>query len=380
MGRITIERNIKLDTITQRYHVTLDFGFDAKMNKRIRKSKVCKTLKEARSMLAKHETERAEGLTVLPTKLTLKAWLDNWLENHVFFKEKTTAYAYRNIVNNHIIPFMGSKLLQTINAEQIQAYYTHLATEKNLSPNTIRKHHDLFKQVFKIALAQDKVKRNPMLSVTPPPEAKHILNFYTAEQLITLLNICEGDRLEVYIKLCAFLGIRRGEACGLRWRDIDFGERVIFICNTRTSAGSEKIEKSPKTTTSIRLLHMPDILKKSLIKEKNRQEENKALLGENYNKNDYVLVWPDGSKYRPNYLSELFSKFVASRGLPSIVSHGLRHTFASIAHDSGLSDYDISKALGHARVSVTQEIYLHAFQQSNMVVIQAVENKLTPFL
>ena len=140
---------------------------------------------------------------------------------------------------------------------------------------------------------------------------------------------------------------------------IDLAARKLEICSVRTSAGSQVITKEPKTSSSRRTLHIPDILAEALIRQKKHQEDCKAYLEDAYVDSGYVFTYEDGRPMRPNYASELFTSFIAQNHLPPLTLHGLRHSFASIASAKGIPMYDIGKALGHSSPATTSKIYTH---------------------
>jgi integrase len=150
------------------------------------------------------------------------------------------------------------------------------------------------------------------------------------------------------------LGLRREEIVGLKWDCVDFDKKSITISNSRTQAGSKIVEKSAKNDSSFRILYLPEELAGLLQKKKVEQAERKSVMKYGYQDTGFVLTWDDGRPYRPNYLSELFKKLVEKNALPKISIHGLRHSFSSIANDLGVSLYDISKALGHSSVNITE--------------------------
>ena len=83
--------------------------------------------------------------------------------------------------------------------------------------------------------------KNPMRAVSPPNKRQREAKFYTPEQLGVLLAKAVGTRLELPMYICAYLGLRRGELCGLRWSDVDLEHQTITIENTRTQAGKKEI-------------------------------------------------------------------------------------------------------------------------------------------
>jgi integrase len=162
----------------------------------------------------------------------------------------------------------------------------------------------------------------------------------------------------------------------LKWEDVDWDKRTIKIRRTKTQVGSEIVVKETKTYTSNRKLYIPDGLYAALEEELNRQQKNSIAFGEAWNDTGYIIVWEDGRPYRPNYLSELFTKFLIDNGLPKIVLHELRHTFASLSNEAGVQEFNIGKALGHANVGTTKKIYTHLFDDKHTAAVDAVANMI----
>lgn len=163
--------------------------------------------------------------------------------------------------------------------------------------------------------------------------------FYTPEQLGVLLDKAVGTRLELPVFICAYLGLRRGELCGLRWSDVDLEHQT-----------------------------MCDMLKAA----KENQQACRAKYKNAYDDNDYVVVMEYGRPCRPNYLSELFGKCLADNDLPKIVLHELQHTFASLSNQAGIPSFNIGKALGHSTPTTTQKIYTHLLDRTHTQAVEGV--------
>ena len=155
-----------------------------------------------------------------------------------------------------------------------------------------------------------------MRAVSPPKKRQCEAKFYT-QQLGVLLDKAVGTRLELPVYICAYLGLRRGELCGLRWSDVGLEHKTITIENTRTLAGKKEIEKGTKAASSTRTLYLPDTLCDMLKAAKEHQQACRAEYKNAYDDNDYVVVMEDGRPFRPNYLSELYETFRASFGTRS---------------------------------------------------------------
>lgn len=362
-------------SITQRgdkYRVCFDYGIDREGN-RVRKYRTFDTKRDATRAFNEHKVKMDKGTQIMPSEYTFAQWLDYWYKDIILPQiEETTAYGYRGMIENYLKPQLGEIRLQKLTARDIQQYYTWLMDEKKLSPNTVIKHHNLLTNTLNAAERQEYITKNPMRAVSPPKKRQREAKFYTPEQLGILLDKAVGTRLELPVFICAYLGLRRGELCGLRWSDVDLEHQTITIENTRTQAGKKEIEKGTKTASSTRTLYLPDTLCDMLKAAKEHQQACRVEYKNAYDDNDYVVVMEDGRPFRPNYLSELFGKFLADNDLPKIVLHELRHTFASLSNQASIPAYNIGKALGHSTPATTQKIYTHLLDQTHTQAVEGV--------
>lgn len=375
MARSFIEKNITYDDIKNKYYVSLYYGVDKK-GKPIRKFKTANSKKEAKTILKEFENNKAKDNIVNPKSVNLETYINYWLNDIKSVRcEETTLYGYKNIINNHIIPEIGMYKIQEIDAKILNKYFSKKL--KELSSNTLRKHHDLLGDVFRIAINEDIILKNPLDKVEKLKKEQPIRNIYNKEKLIKLLDIIKDDlRMRLIITEACILGMRREEICGLTWDNVDLENRELEIKNVITQAGAKSIHKQTKTVKSKRTLYIPDILYDILIKVQEQQSEYKEIYKDSYDNGNYVLSWENGNHYRPNYISDLFKKVIDDNNLPPTKFHDLRHAFASVANDEGVSIYDISEALGHGDIKITASIYTHMFDKSKKKAIDKVANSI----
>ena len=307
--------------------------------------------------------------------VTLAQWLDIWMAKDIEpCRADTTINGYDGIIHNHIRPALGRVRLSDLTPQLIEGYYQWLADEKGLSANTIRKHHVLLHTALKSAFRQGVIPSNPIQRVTPPRATAVEVAYYTPARLGQLLRAVKGDPLEVPVWLACFLGLRRSEILGLRWRDVDLSSGQLSVRWVRTTVGYRVVEKAPKTSDSCRTLSiaaLEDLLKLLQEIQARRLREGMPCWPDNF-----LVLDGLGQPLHPNLMSTALASFIRRRGLAPITFHGLRHTFASMANSARVPMYQISRAMGHSSPNTTQRIYTHLFDQTHGEVLAAVADTI----
>jgi len=382
-------KNVSYDDVKKLYYVTLYYGTDEN-NKPIKKTVTCKTKPEAKNIIKTFEADKIKDEVVKPKNETLEEWLDYWLEKVVKpINESTTYCGYKAIINHIKDADIGKIQIQKLTPKDIQEYFQYKLTtppkgkKEPLSTNTVKKHYVLLRTALGLAKQQDVIRNNPMEKVVPPKYVKPKINFYNLEQLQKLFSLSEGTLLEPAVYLAGMLGLRREEISGLKWKNVDLKENIIIIDEVAVRADNDVIKKAPKTSTSIRKLIIPDLLRNVLERVNNQQIENrKTYLKEeandnsNINENEYVVSNLNGEPLNPAHLSSMFAKFIKKNNLPDISLRGLRHSVASVANASGVTLYDISKMLGHASPDITGKVYVEVFDKHNEKAVNSVADAI----
>ena len=372
MSRKRIGKNVAYDTEKKLYYAYFDGG-RGKNGRRERWTRTFRSEREAVQAVETFAAERREGGLPAAEAITVGAWLDYWLEEIVRPNlEYTTYYCYANIIRNHLKPSLGRVLLRELTPLRIQQYYTQMIKGKGLSPNTVHKHHILLHTALKLAFRQEILGSNPVDRVEPPRSKLYEADFYTPEELKRLYALLPGHRLELPVKLAGSLGLRREELCGLKWENVNFQLRVIYIREARTAFGATIIQKETKNRASVRTLYLPEDIFRLLNQERARQ--NALFRGRE--EPGHVVLDHKELPYSPNALSLAFTRFVRKNDLPRVTLHGLRHSFATIASFQGVSLFDIGKALGHSTPATTGRIYTHLIDRTHEETLMRVSDAL----
>ena len=296
------------------------------------------------------------------SSMTLAEWLEKWLaEYKVNTVRESTLERYRTDLTNHVIPRLGYKKISFITTNDIQKMYVDIKEngriqnreEKGatLSDSVVRSIHMMLHQAFEDAVKERLISKNPTKGTTIPKKSRGELQVLNKEQLDRF--IAEVDKDEIwrdffYTELTT--GLRRGEICGLKWRDFDEKRGTLSICRNATAKKGGGVSiGGTKTDTGNRLIYLPESTVK-LLKVRKKQALTEWIFPNPYRPEDPML---------PNSAYHKLKKILKSAGLPSIRFHDLRHTFATHALTSGVDGKTLSKILGHTNASFTLDTYTH---------------------
>ena len=305
--------------------------------------------------------------------------IEDWLEQ----KRKTIRPdSYESYLCNyevHIKPYFehGKLKLGDVTPRVIQQY-VRSKEEAGQSRKSIRKHLVILNGVFKEAVAMGELLYNPCANVVV--RAKNEEHFEgTAYEISTakkLLEAVQGDPVEPAVYLGLFLGLRRSEVVGLRWKDVDLENGIVHIRNTVVKFKEISELEKTKSRASRRDLYMPNALKSYLQTIWDRQEEDRKLTGRSYSDSEHICQWPDGTAFHPDYVSRRFQKVLECNHLPKIRFHDLRHTAGSLLVNQGHTIKQVQEFLGHEKASTTLDIYTHISLEGKRNTAQVLDELL----
>lgn len=213
---------------------------------------------------------------------------------------------------------------------------------------------------------------NPCAAVSPPRAERPKLVVPDPEQVRAILAGSEGSRYHVPLTLAATAGLRRGEALGLRWREVRLDEGTIRVVASLQRAGGELRFLEPKTDRSRRTVSLPPFAIETLRRARKEQAERRLLLGVAWVDEDVVADRGDGRPIEPGELSRAFHRLAGD----GIRLHDLRHAFGSALLEAGIHPKIASEALGHSSVAFTMDTYQHVMPTMGSQVAAAIETTL----
>ena len=325
------------------------------------------TRREAQAAMSKVAVAVEEQTHVAASRLTLREYLiREWLPAIEHTIRPTTYRSYVAHVECHILPALGSLQLQKLGPAQINALYAKLTAggRRNgmpLTPLTVRHVHAVLHRSLKDAVRWGRLSRNPADLADPPRVSAHghELRTWSAEQLAAFLDFRRDDRLYALWHTLAMTGLRRGEALGLRWQDIDLEAGRLCVRRSLIPEGSQVAVHEPKTARGRRVVALDpetvEVLKAQAARQLVEQDAT-----ESWEDTGLVFTNESGQVLHPWVTSRCFRKAVKEAMLPDLRLHDLRHTHATLALQAGIHPKVVSERLGHATVAITLDTYSHA--------------------
>lgn len=322
------------------------------------------SIKEARAAGKRREMEISEDLEkgIKRTKIKFNQYAKNWIETVKPQYAYKTWKRYKEILEQDLIPDLGDKYIDKITDSDINKLYLKLLKDK--SNNTVRQYHWILSKMFKYAKRKKMISSTAMEYVDPPKKEKKEMTVYNSEQLNLLLDRIKHMTAYAPVMLAATTGMREGEICGLRWKDIDMDNKTIYVVRQLQANEDKELELIDVKRSSIRNIPMIDITYNALKELMTTRDYNKSQC-KHYDKRDFVVCKPDGSPYDPQYIGRNYRrimkdyKICEKLEIPYIRFHDLRHTFATLLLVAGINPKVVAELMGHSNVSMTLSTYSH---------------------
>jgi integrase len=325
------------------------------------------TKRQAQDECARLISALKGGTYLEPAKITVGAHMERWLEHVRLQVSPKTFERYCGVVHGNLLPALGAVLLTKLQPAQISEMYAKAlgggrkdGKGGGLSPASVLYMHRLLKQALAVAVTEWRLLPwNPADPIKAPRVKRKNMRALDTAETAALLEAARPYRLFMPVLLAVTCGLRRGEICALRWRNVELsgaGQLGVIGSTEQTKAGTrEKGTKSGRART----VALTALAVEELRRHKTRQAEELLRLGVRQSDDMYVVAQADGLPLKPNSLTHEFVRFIASTTLPRVRFHDLRHSHATHLLASGVHPKIAQERLGHATVAITLDLYSH---------------------
>lgn len=334
------------------------------------------TRREAQAELTRLLGEIDSGRYVNRTRTRLATYLDSWMDAlGTSGRSQSTVSSYRHNLRLHVIPYIGDADLQQLNAVDIDRLYARLLTSGRrnagggpLSNRTVRYVHTILSRALADAARKGLLSTNPAESASPP-SAKSArpaeMKWWTPDELRRFLDESADHELGTLFQLIAMTGMRRGEAAGLTWPDVNLRAARLTIRQALVVTDYQLRIDIPKSERGRRTIDLDDVTVEALRDHQSIvSPPSEAVDVAGWNGDPLVFQRADGSPHHPESISTAFDGLVRSIDVRRIRLHDLRHTHVAHLIEAGVDPLTISRRLGHASVAFTLDRYGHLFEQA----------------
>ncbi len=295
--------------------------------------------------------------------------LDRWLEAYRPTLKPATRKLYHGLVENHLKPHFGDRDLRDMREVDILEFVAAMQA-KGLGPSAIENCLSCLRRVCTLLVADDRLSRNPAANVgaivrrvrNASAKETEEREAWTREEARVLLSVA-GEHVPgfaPFLDLLFATGMRRGEALGLKWQDVDFEQRIISVRRSVTSAGvstpkSGRARRVPMTNSLAEILF-------DLLAERQRQRVANGWP----DTPEWVFCTSVGTGFNPRNLQRTFEQVrrrALKLGVRPLSLHSCRHSWATWALQAGKSVKWVAQVLGHADATMTLRVYAHAMPE-----------------
>ncbi|MEZ7173628.1 tyrosine-type recombinase/integrase [Sporosarcina sp. OR05] len=311
------------------------------------------------------------------SNLTVNEWFEQWYKENNRNWAVSTSRLRKIIIKNNIGPLIGKyKLSKLDRSTYIEKFINPMLDQ--YAKSTVEFYHAIFRIGINAAVENEIIGRNRFkrIPIADKEDEDVLDNYLTAEDLKTFLAHAK-DVLELTdytaIFLLAYTGMRKGEAQGLQWKDIDFVNKTIRIERTRDDFGTRK----PKTKNSRRDIHISDILVEQLKKYRNWCVEQMFLHKRSLSAEDYVFINNSTEPIKVSRLYTALKTIYKELKVKTITLHGLRHTHATILlmSENRLPVIAIAQRLGNTPEMINK-VYGHVVDEVKIEAVEVFERAL----
>lgn len=280
-------------------------------------------------------------------RITFRAFFAEWGERQVWAPGTVT---HMNLVARSVT--FGDMPLKAIRGSHIESWVKQMHVD-GLAPLTIANRFTAVRTMFRAAVKDRRIPRDPTADVTRQPKKpssrEQQIEVPTSEQVARLFEVTE-PRMRAYVGVCAFAGLRLGEASALRLDAIDFLKRTIRVerqVQYKPGFGAEV--RDPKHGSK-REVFIADDLAQMLARH---------IEGHGTSSSGWLFNNGADRPLPPSTVDGWWQRTVKKAGATDLHIHGLRHFYASGLIAAGCDVVTVQRALGHAKPSITLDVYSH---------------------
>ena len=341
-------------------------------------SKYFKTQQEARLWLLTTNSQIRDGLILSGANITYEQYLNEWLITIKSTIRPKTHEQYTQIVQQHILPFLGDLKLKDLRPDNIQSLYNKKLKD-GASERTVILIHSVLHRSLNLAVKWELLGRNPADAVTRPRIRRREMKTLDDTQVRSLIMVSKGTKYETLFWLAVNTGLREGELIGLKWSDLDWKTQKLQIQRqVQRTKDQGLMFCEPKSASGRRVVFLGKTTIEMLRKHFELQQTERQFAGAKWKENDLVFPTSVGTPMEPSNLLKHFKDYLKLANLPDIRFHDLRHTAASLMLLKGIHPKVVQERLGHSDIGITLNLYSHVLPGMQEDASEKLDELMSP--
>ena len=344
------------------WELTVDLGRDERGRRERTFRTVRGTKAQAQRTLREMLSALDRGAPIPGHHILLRDWLASWMRDIIAPRSRQkTKERYDGIIRHHINPALGHVEIGSLAPSRVAEFEAELLGG-GMAPKGVSLVHTVLSGAMKHALRMELIHRNPVSLVPAPSVPRRETVPPEISTVRRVLELAEREDHHLYpcIRLIAYTGLRRGEALGLTWAnvDLDAGYIQVVVALVR-SQELGLIIQPPKTVAGHRRVDL-DVGTSDLLRHHRDQQEGvKEAMRQSYDDRGVVFANHYGGWLNPAMLTRAVRSLGRRVGHDGMTVRSLRHFHASVVLQAGQNVVVVSKRLGHSAVSITTDVYAH---------------------
>jgi integrase len=324
-----------------------------------RKTIYGRTRKQVQERINTALQHQAQGIPLPGERQTVRDYLMLWLSDVVKSRVRPRTYeSYDSTIRLHIQPYLGRVSLAKLTPQRVQRWLADLEAA-GASPRTRQYARVVLRTALNQAVKWNLVVRNAAALANAPRVVTREIKPLDPKQAQRLLKHCPSHRLGSLFAIALSLGLRLGEALGLRWSDVDLQQGQLHIRRILQRTKEGVVFGELKTPRANRTLSLPNVAISTLTSHRVRQLEQRLAAGSRWSESDLVFTNRNGKPLDRANVRKQFHSLLESANLPKIRIHDLRHTAATLLLLQGVNPRTVMELLGHSDVTMTLNTYSH---------------------
>lgn len=280
---------------------------------------------------------------------------------------------------------LGKTALNQVTTEMLQRYYNDKLND-GYNSKTVHSIGIVVGAALNHAVKLKMLSENPNRYTSIPKKKKYEASVLSTEEVRRIVNEAKAEEIYPIIVTTVYTGMRKGEAMALKWENVDFQKRRIYIKNSLCKIDGDQTDEKghrharyeilePKTKESIRMVPMMDEVYEALMLQKERQEMDKKRYREIYLDQGLVFTDSCGNFLPQRQFMDQYHAFLRKYEITDIRFHDLRHTFATLLIDADVSMKVVQELLGHSTITTSMDIYTHVSDEKKEQALDRLQQR-----